>query len=776
MKRTSKYIGLALVAALGLSSCSDKFLEDKKNYGAVGEEVYNYEAGAQGRINDLYGWCLPTVTDLSWKNPSVGKNDIAGQSTEEYAGFTNYTDPEVTMSSTASGTSVENYFGDDLENVQNNTYGTIRNINNAIQGISNSTLSEELKDKLLGQAYFFRAWTYYKLVKWYGGVPIVKEVLPATPDAFVQRSSANDCIEFIIEDLNTAAEKLLGQTMEYGRITAGTALALKGRVLTLWCSPLFNRQGDQNRYKLAYETMLEDKKVIDACGYSLYGEGTPGTNASTFAGMFATSERNPEAVFVTLYNNLVDFSGYADAVKNNRWERDIRPGNTGGGGLTPSKSLVDLFPMSDGKLPATATTYTKLEKSDKAYDEKYPFMDRDPRFYRPFAFPGFRWAYNTGTNGDATAMDPHNPAYNKGNDYVLWNYVWFYGGDPVDPENTTYRGADNLNKPGGVLVRKKSDDFGVKSSPLYDYRPDGQGAKNGGEAVPFCSAAPLMEIRYAEVLLNLAEVACGAGDMSFAVSQLQRIRARAGYTADNNYGLQSNLSGDQAACMSAILYERQIEFAYEGKRFDDCRRWMLYDGGVKPTWAPETWQLSGIWGSNTCTWLGFAPINGQRNETFIYKINDSYGLAADGTYDKDPMLQEQWNADAQAYVDQWLAEHPDATEAEKKAMTVAYAKTQISIYDVAKKVRTAIADVNAANLQEQLTALKAWYEGHLTWQLRQSGRYSDHSLKKIYFNPRYYFLGLKSNVSQKNVGIYQTVGWEDVNNGNAMGTFDPLAD
>ena len=319
MKRTYQYIGLALVAALGLSSCSDKFLEDKKNYGAVGEEIYNYEAGAQGRINDLYGWCLPTVTDMSWKNPAVGKNDLAGVATEEYAGFNNFIDPEVTMSSTTAGTAVENYFGDDLENVQNNTYGTIRNINNAIQGITNSTLSQELKDKLLGQAYFFRAWTYYKLVKWYGGVPIVKDVLPATPAAFTQRSSAKECFEFIIDDLNTSARMLEGKTMDYGRITAGTALALKGRVLTLWCSPMFNRKGDQTRYQEAYTIMKEDLAKIDACGYGLYGEGTPGINASTFANMFVTSERNPEAVFVTLYNKLVDLSGYADAVKNNRW-------------------------------------------------------------------------------------------------------------------------------------------------------------------------------------------------------------------------------------------------------------------------------------------------------------------------------------------------------------------------------------------------------------------------------------------------------------------------
>ena len=47
-----------------------------------------------------------------------------------------------------------------------------------------------------------------------------------------------------------------------------------------------------------------------------------------------------------------------------------------------------------------------------------------------------------------------------------------------------------------------------------------------------------MEIRFAEVLLNYAEAACGAGHLDEAVAQLQRIRARVGYTAENNYGLQ----------------------------------------------------------------------------------------------------------------------------------------------------------------------------------------------------------------------------------------------
>ena len=65
----------------------------------------------------------------------------------------------------------------------------------------------------------------------------------------------------------------------------------------------------------------------------------------------------------------------------------------------------------------------------------------------------------------------------------------------------------------------------VNGSPLYQYV-----AADTKGAAPFYSAAPLIELRYAEVLLNLAEVACGAGHMDEAVKYLQQIRERAGYT------------------------------------------------------------------------------------------------------------------------------------------------------------------------------------------------------------------------------------------------------
>ena len=70
MKRTIKYISLGLMAVMMVSSCSDEFLQDKKNYDQVTSEVYEYYSGANGRLNDIYSWCLPAVSGLTWKYPS----------------------------------------------------------------------------------------------------------------------------------------------------------------------------------------------------------------------------------------------------------------------------------------------------------------------------------------------------------------------------------------------------------------------------------------------------------------------------------------------------------------------------------------------------------------------------------------------------------------------------------------------------------------------------------------------------------------------------------
>ena len=449
----SKALLGAAALTFSMASCSDQFLQDMKNYDNTSSEIYDYYSGADGRINDLYYWCQPNIQGASgarlWQFPSMGLQDDHSQSTEEYSGFGCFVDPQKDLNTVSGTDQAPEYFqGTSPYGLNANAWGRIRNINDAINGIENGALSQDEKDELLGQAYFLRAWCYYYLVRYYGGVPIVTTVLDASSSSAMPRSTTKACIGFICEDLDKAATMLRKRTLEnrwsgsdYGRVTTGTALALKGRVLLLWASPLFNRDNDPQRWQDAYDFMTKAKPDIDACGYGLANEDNPGVNGSGWANMFLGLSGNPEGVWVSLYNrNVPDLA--PDYQRNNTWEQQIRPANTlGNTGKTPSAMIVDLFPMKDGKRPSSYNSYTKLDASSIQYDPEHPYLDRDPRFYRTFAFPGEYWRFQGDPN--TTTGTTSNPY--KGDEYILWNYVWY--NDPAkynDPASGDAYGADNL--------------------------------------------------------------------------------------------------------------------------------------------------------------------------------------------------------------------------------------------------------------------------------------------------------------------------------------------
>ena len=246
------------MASTVFTSCSDQFLQDKKNYDSASADSYNYFSGALGRVADIYAWCLPDVrSNPSWKYNSTGAADLQSQSTEEYSGFGSFVDPDAEMTYQSGNNPVPDYFHGSSGNIQQMAWGRIRNCNDVIKGIEGSTLSQDEKNQLLGQVYFFRAWCYYSLVKWYGGVPIIKEVQDIVAESVVPRATTKECIEFICEDLELSAELLKPfttnggwSTSDFGRVTSGTALALKGRVLLLYASPLFNRKNDVGKERL----------------------------------------------------------------------------------------------------------------------------------------------------------------------------------------------------------------------------------------------------------------------------------------------------------------------------------------------------------------------------------------------------------------------------------------------------------------------------------------------------------------------------------------------
>ena len=723
-------LGIALTGSL-FTSCSDDFLKDKKNYDNFTPEVIDNYKGAVLRINAVYGECLPNPNAAAgWNNNQTGYKDDQSQATEEYYGFGCFLNPlPGNELSAMNGTIVPDYF-QYQQNYQVNVWGRIRGINEAIQAFQASALSQEHKDELIGQCLFFRAWCYYQLVKWYGGVPIIKEVQETSAVSYTPRSSAKACFDFIISDLDEAANLLKAKTgnggwddSNWGRVTTGTALALKGRVLTLWCSPMFNRSMDQNRYSSAYTTMKADLANIQACGYGLYPAS--GNNGEGFAKMF-NQRKSQEAVFVTLTNS---FAGDGNDVFNNSWENLIRPYNTSGrtSAYEPSRMIIDLFPMRDGKISAHANNYTKIVPSTSTYETDYPFMNRDPRFYRTFAFPGVKW-YFKGQSQQGYI----------GEEYALWNYVWYANAsDEGDVENGKRYGADGLmDNVRGIYIRKRSDDLQANTTPLYSYDTK---ANNGAFTY---NGNPYMEIRYAEVLLNLAEVACGAGQVSDALGYLNEVRARVELPALTTADFQNSTDeNNKDCCMSAILYERMVEFAYEGKRFDDMRRWMLFDGGLNQGSLSSTWALSGVLSSGTCSYLGIEPMNGKRRERIEFRsARPGYGTAATD----DPIKK---------------AEEAGITSA-ARCEPLDYTK---SLFDVV-----------APATKSQQETLKDWYKNNLKIVQKKGDEYQNKMPIYAKFYPKYYFLGLPLGAMNRNDSrLQQTIGWEGK---SGMGTFDPLAE
>lgn len=400
----------------------------------------------------------------------------------------------------------------------NNSYGNIRTINQFLADMEMATFSEEAKTRLKAQALFFRAWRYFELVKLYGGVPLVLEPLEAVGDAakeaaFLPRNPTSECVAQIVADLDAAIEGLPGRWYDED--------INWGRITSGAAAALKGRvllywaspQFNPNDLAERWQMAYDANKQA----YDLLTANGFGLHPS-YENMWFEEVGNPEAVFITGFNT----SSSDQQMKNNGYDDGTRPAylGTGGGANQPSWEMAKAYPMLDGKRPGESATYT--------YSDQLFYKNRDPRFNKTIAYNGAAWHILGDEN------------------YRLWTY--FAEGESVESDATST----------GFYCRKAIDPELPVSEVQY-------------------SGTDWMEIRFAEVLLNLAESACGIDNMDVAYTQLKAIRERAGIEAgaDGMYGLEVGMSREKM--FEAVLYERQIELAFEGKRFWDLRRWKLFE-------------------------------------------------------------------------------------------------------------------------------------------------------------------------------------------------------
>jgi hypothetical protein len=676
MKMKNITCGLALLVVV-LAGCKKDFLTEKRDMTGINEEVFKDSLLAKAYVDYIYGLFLPADNAISFVINQTGDNgtysDAYTKTTEELAGQTDFNRewPAIAINQNHAN----KYFGQRMTpSIANNTWTRLRQINLFLDEIDKHGLSEDVRTKLKGQLLFWRAYQYFELLRLYGGVPLVLTAQnPIQPEGdqsnAVPRSKSSETLEQIVKDLDDAKGMLPGKwpASDWGRITSGAAAAFKGRVLLTWASPLFNRTDDAARWQRAYDANMEAKTLLESNGFGLYNSGSL-ANAEAWEKMWFVQSNNPEAVIVFNFNNVTS----DQTQRNNGWEQAARSKELfGGGSISPTRQMVDAFPMKDGKMPGSST-YT--------YEPNKFYKDRDPRFYKTFVYNGALWPHGGNTS------------------FRQWTYSWF-----------TNASAASSNVP-----NRSTETQGANASGIYLRKATNPAASNASGNFQF-STTDFMELRFAEVVLNLAEAAIGSNKLGEGLDGIKAIRERAGVeNKDGAYGLGDVTSRDEH--FAAVLNERKIEFAYEGKRFYDLRRWLLFNDNF-----------------GTVSRLGMQPLDGMRRTGYwIYvKKEDSTKYVH---ANKDPLIRNGSDATAPV-IERQPANFPPGISNQDEYLDYLYDNYFVVIE------KDNLDPTNPADWKFR------WYD-------------------------QFYFFGLHQNVLSTSSYLEQTKGWPDLV--GAEGTFDPL--
>lgn len=143
-------------------------------------------------------------------------------------------------------------------------YDDIRRTNMFLNKIDGTSIDDDQRQAYKGQVKYLRTLHYFKMIKRYGGVPIITEPQELTDDLFVKRQTLDESFQFIIKELEEAID-LLPETygsraIDVGRPNKYSAKAYLGRVWLFYASPLYNEGNDRSRWEKAASI---NKEVID---------------------------------------------------------------------------------------------------------------------------------------------------------------------------------------------------------------------------------------------------------------------------------------------------------------------------------------------------------------------------------------------------------------------------------------------------------------------------------------------------------------------------------
>lgn len=562
--------------ALTLFSCSD-YLEKEDESILDEQTAFQNFSNFQGFIEEMYN-CVPDkekfnyCCSFNWGDDEIFNTNSGDTHVTHYfdlGDFKNwYSNYQSWMYNTGfSPTTVGDVDHRGKHPLWQGAWYCIRKANQGLANLDLMTGTEEEKNVVAGQLYFFRAWWYEELIQWFGGLPYIKKPLNASETLRYPRLSFQECADSCASDFRKAADLLPNdwdkttvgtKTLNKNglRLTKATALGYLGKVLLWAASPLMENGAStdgSNTYKYnttyaqrAAEALGEALTLIENgdTPYSLaefnyknvYDHEKASSVTNSYSDIFYTEGQNwklpgsCEAMFRNPSEspNMSNwnFSKTWGTKINSLVEHDVVIHQ-------PTANYINYaYGMANG-LP--------LDDPDSGFDPTHPFKDRAPRFYHDIIFDGFK--YVCATIGSSDAL-----------------------------KNQQYCGLYTGGQTRDIAQASRTGYYCQKLVPHQCNKFDGY--YNWSHAL-HCN---LPYMRVADLYLMYAEACAAVGGATTKASTFSKTAEDAINVLRDRVGeghVNAKYTADQQKFMDEVRRERACELAFEGFRFNDLQRWLL---------------------------------------------------------------------------------------------------------------------------------------------------------------------------------------------------------
>ena len=535
-------------------SC-EAYLDKAPDLGLSEEVIFNNFHSARGYLDECFNLLNNFANYDNQKNSRQHISQISDESANPYGGnLSNKFNKGIWYgenSLSEVGWSDANVYELSGLVIPKSFYG-LRIANKIIETVPNmGNLTQDEKEQLLGQAYFFRGWFYFEIIRRVGGMPLLDRVFNSSDDLDMPRLNYWESSDWIIEQMDLAIPLLPDEwpSAEMGRPIKAAAYALKSMAELYSASPLMQNPVDRleqkndyniERCKLAAQYAKECLEYID-----------------TYAPRHKLMPKEEyKHIFYHSPNYVSDESLWyincAGANVNSmiaHWQTvhfANRTGNWGQLNTSVSQNMIDKFETING-YPVRLEGRNWIT-DDPDFDPSAPFENRDPRLGHIVILPGEKFGMN---------KDKPN--------YLC---TWEGGRDLVDVPST-----------GIVATRYLVKKFQWETA-VYNY---GSNPTEGQRDYYFSC----IHIRTAQVWLDYAEAMNEAygptgkpeGYTYSAVDAINVIRERVGMCP-----VREEFTKDALTFRERIRNERAIELIFENHRWFDIRRWMIAEEVFSPTY------------------------------------------------------------------------------------------------------------------------------------------------------------------------------------------------